>query len=98
MPNLNRGFEAGGCGRECCSLTLVETDAFADGMSAPQHQAECSGAVELFTKSWRGLLTDWSEQSLHSWRHCVYPQTREAGHLNDLRCQNIYWAAIRITL
>lgn len=40
MPNLNRGFEAGSCGQERWGLTLAETDAFADEMSAPQHQVE----------------------------------------------------------
>lgn len=47
MPKLNRGFESGGCGQECWRLTLAETDAFADGMSAPQHQAEYPRSVEL---------------------------------------------------
>lgn len=54
MPNLNRGFEAGGCVQEYCGLTLAETDAFADGMSALQHQAEYRGAVELIYEAMAG--------------------------------------------
>lgn len=54
MPNLNRDFEAGGCGQECWRLTLAETDAFADGMSAPQQQAEYRGSVELACEAMAG--------------------------------------------
>lgn len=43
MPNLNRGFEAGDCGRGCGGLTLAE--AFGDKMRDVQHWAGGCGVV-----------------------------------------------------
>lgn len=46
MPNLNRGFEAGDCGRGCGGLTLAESDAFGDKMRDAQYRAGGCGAVD----------------------------------------------------